>query len=295
MNVLSVENLSKSYGEKALFDKLSFAISEKQRIGLIGVNGTGKSSLLKIIAGIEEADQGKIIHANDFRVELLPQNPMFNHQCTILEQVFFGESPLMQVLREYEQALNDLQADSSDQKNQARLLTLQQRMDALNAWEANTYAKSILNRLGIQNYHRQIGELSGGQRKRVAMASALIQPADLLILDEPTNHIDNETIEWLEEFLSHYKGALLLVTHDRYFLNRVTNRILELDRGKLYSYAGNYEYFLEKRSEREEQESAKDGKTCSRENWPGFVVVQRLGQRSKRRVSDGQKSFAIKK
>ncbi|MFY0545966.1 ATP-binding cassette domain-containing protein [Brevibacillus sp. H7] len=260
MNILTAEQLSKSVGEKVLFDQISFHIAEQQRIGLIGVNGTGKSTLLKIVAGIEQPDSGKVIHANRFHVEYLPQQPEFLDDSTVLEQVFYGDSPLMHLLREYEQALADLQCKPDDTKKQERLFALQNRMDAADAWEASTQAKAVLTRLGIRDYTRPVGQLSGGQRKRVAMARALIQPADLLILDEPTNHLDHETVEWLEEFLSRYKGALLLVTHDRYFLDRVTNRIFELDRGKLYSYEGNYGAFLEKKAEREENEAASESK-----------------------------------
>jgi len=260
MQILSVENLSKSYGEKRLFENISFHIAEQQRIGLIGVNGTGKSSLLKIIAGLDTPDSGKIIHANRFVVEYLPQNPSFDEDSNVLDQVFYGDSPLIQLLRDYEMALADLQASPHDEKKQARVLELQGRMDAADAWESNTQAKMILTQLGIHDFSQPIRELSGGQRKRVAMARALIQPADLLILDEPTNHIDNETVEWLEEYLSRYKGALLLVTHDRYFLDRVTNRTFELDRGQLYSYEGNYATFLEKKAEREENEAAAESK-----------------------------------
>lgn len=260
MQILSVENLSKSYGEKRLFENISFHIAEQQRIGLIGVNGTGKSSLLKIIAGLDTPDSGKIIHANRFVVEYLPQNPSFDEDSNVLDQVFYGDSPLIQLLRDYEMALADLQASPNDEKKQARVLALQGRMDAADAWESNTQAKMILTQLGIHDFSQPIRELSGGQRKRVAMARALIQPADLLILDEPTNHIDNETVEWLEEYLSRYKGALLLVTHDRYFLDRVTNRTFELDGGQLYSYEGNYATFLEKKAEREENEAAAESK-----------------------------------
>lgn len=260
MQILSVENLSKSYGEKRLFENISFHIAEQQRIGLIGVNGTGKSSLLKIIAGLDTPDSGKIIHANRFVVECLPQNPSFDEDSNVLDQVFYGDSPLIQLLRDYEMALADLQASPHDEKKQARVLELQGRMDAADAWESNTQAKMILTQLGIHDFSQPIREMSGGQRKRVAMARALIQPADLLILDEPTNHIDNETVEWLEEYLSRYKGALLLVTHDRYFLDRVTNRTFELDRGQLYSYEGNYATFLEKKAEREENEAAAESK-----------------------------------
>ncbi|MDN9010299.1 ABC-F family ATP-binding cassette domain-containing protein [Brevibacillus laterosporus] len=260
MNILTVEHIKKSFGEKVLFDTISFHIAENQRIGLIGVNGTGKSTLLKILAGIEEADQGEIIHSNHFRVEYLPQNPEFDGDSTVLEQVFYGDTPLMQALREYEVSLEELQQDQENEHKLQRLLRAQQQMDATNAWDANTKAKTILTKLGITQFGQKVGELSGGQRKRVAMARALIQPADLLILDEPTNHIDNETVEWLEEYLSSFKGALLLVTHDRYFLDRVTNRIFELDNGKLYSYEGNYASFLEKKAEREENELAQESK-----------------------------------
>ena len=260
MQILSVENLSKGYGEKVLFDNISFHIAEQQRIGLIGVNGTGKSSLLKILAGLDTADSGKVVHANRFVVEYLPQNPSFDENSTVLDQVFYGDSPLIQLLREYEQALADLQKAPDDEKKQSRVFSLQSKMDAADAWESNTTAKMILTQLGIHDFSQRVGELSGGQRKRVAMARALIQPADLLILDEPTNHIDNETVEWLEEYLTRYKGALLLVTHDRYFLDRVTNRTFELDRGKLYSYEGNYATFLEKKAEREENEAAAESK-----------------------------------
>ncbi|KQL48901.1 ABC transporter [Brevibacillus choshinensis] len=260
MQILSVENLSKSYGEKVLFDNISFHIAEQQRIGLIGVNGTGKSSLLKIIAGLDTSDSGKLVHANRFHVEYLPQNPSFDEDSSILDQVFYGDSPLIQLLREYEEALADLQTSPDDEKKQSRVFSLQTKMDAADAWESNTQAKMILTQLGLNDFTQKVRELSGGQRKRVAMARALIQPADLLILDEPTNHIDNETVEWLEEYLSRYKGALLLVTHDRYFLDRVTNRTFELDGGKLYSYEGNYATFLEKKAEREENEAAAESK-----------------------------------
>jgi len=260
MNILSVQNISKSYGDKVLFDDISFTLNEKERIGLIGVNGTGKSTLLELLAELETPDRGKLVHASDFRVEYLPQNPEFEPNSTVLEQVFHGSSPLMQALRDHERALAELEAEPSSPEKQARLFKVQQRMDSLGAWEAGTVAKTVLTRLGIAEFDKPVGQLSGGQRKRVAMARVLIQPADLLILDEPTNHIDNETAMWLEDFLSKWKGALLLVTHDRYFLERVTNRMLELDRGKLYSYEGNYEAFLEKKAERLESEAASEDK-----------------------------------
>ncbi|MCY9657405.1 ABC-F family ATP-binding cassette domain-containing protein [Paenibacillus chondroitinus] len=260
MNILSAVNITKTYGDKVLFDDITFTVNEKQRIGLIGVNGTGKSTLLKLLAGLETADRGKLVHANHFRVEYLPQNPEFDPNSTVLEQVFHGDTPLMKTLRDYELALAELELDPSSEKKQARLFTAQSRMDEQGAWEASTLAKTVLMKLGISEFDKPVGLLSGGQRKRVAMARVLIQPADLLILDEPTNHIDNETAIWLEEFLGKWRGALLLVTHDRYFLERVTNRILELDRGKIYSYEGNYEAFLEKKAERMESEAASEDK-----------------------------------
>jgi ATP-binding cassette subfamily F protein uup len=260
LNILSVENMSKSYGEKVLFKDISFTIAEKQRIGLIGVNGTGKSSLLRIVAGLDSADQGKLVHANHFRVQYLSQNPEFADNQTVLQHVFGGDAPLMQTIRDYEQALLILEEDPENEQKQEVLFAVQQRMNDQDAWEASTQAQIILTKLGITEFQKPVSLLSGGQKKRVALASALIQPADLLILDEPTNHIDHETVKWLEEHLAKYRGALLLVTHDRYFLDRVTNRIFEINFGNLYNYEGNYEVYLEKKADREEQDASSEDK-----------------------------------
>jgi ATP-binding cassette subfamily F protein uup len=260
MKMLTVENLSKSYAEKTLFQDISFTIKEQERIGVIGVNGTGKSTLLKIIAGVELADAGQITHSKDYTIGYLPQQPDFQENLTVLEQVFHGETPLIRLLREYEMVLAQLERNSLDEKIQEHLYQCQQKMDAMNAWEASSNAKAILTKLGIDDMTKTIGELSGGQKRRVALAQALIETPDLLILDEPTNHLDYETIRWLEEYLARYSGAVLLVTHDRYFLDRVTNRIFELDHGKLYSYEGNYAAFLEGKAQREEQELALEAK-----------------------------------
>ncbi|QGQ96663.1 ABC transporter ATP-binding protein [Paenibacillus psychroresistens] len=260
MNILSVENLSKSYGEKILFKDISFTIAEKQRIGLIGVNGTGKSSLLRIVAELDSPDSGKLVHANHFRVQYLSQNPEFTETETVLQHVFGGDSPLMQTIRDYEIALQDLETDYESEQKQAKLFAVQQRMDDMDAWDASTQAQIILTKLGIEEFHKPVSLMSGGQKKRVALASALIHPADLLILDEPTNHIDHETVKWLEEHLAKYRGALLLVTHDRYFLDRVTNRIFEINFGNLYNYEGNYEVYLEKKADREEQDASSEDK-----------------------------------
>lgn len=252
MNLLSIENLAKSYGERVLFEKGSFGVDEGDKIGLIGINGTGKSTFLKVVAGVEPPDAGKINWSNNVRVGWLPQNPDFNAESTVLEQVFAGNSPIMQLIREYEDALEQTQTHPADTQRQEKLIRLSQRMDSQNAWQLENNAKTILSKLGIADTAARVGSLSGGQRKRIALASALVNPADLLILDEPTNHIDNEMVAWLEEYLQAFRGALLMVTHDRYFLDRVTNRIIEIDKGRLYSYSGNYGDFLESKANREE-------------------------------------------
>ena len=251
MNLLSTESLSKAYGEKKLFDKIAFGIDDSDKIGLIGINGTGKTSFLKVIAGIDEADAGSFIKSSNLKIEYLAQNPDFDFEITILEQVFEGSSPLMVLLREYENVSSSLEKNPSDTKLQMRLMELNAKMDLNEAWQIEREAKTVLMKLGIMEFDKKIGELSGGQRKRVAMAGALIRPCDLLILDEPTNHIDNETITYLEDYLSNRKGALLMVTHDRYFLDRVVNKIWELDEGKLYAYQGAYTKFLELKAQRE--------------------------------------------
>ena len=228
MNLMTLENISKSYSEKNLLENISFGINEGEKIGIIGVNGTGKSTLLKIIAGFEVADGGTITKANKVRVEYLPQNPDYNEDYTVLEQVFKGTSEEMRLLLEYEETLEKLNSDYSDSLN-SKLISLQDKIDALNLWDLESEAKTVLTKLGITNFNQKVKELSGGQRKRVSLASALITPCDLLILDEPTNHLDNDTIDYLEEYLNSRRGSLLMITHDRYFLDRVCNRIIELD------------------------------------------------------------------
>lgn len=268
MEILTVEHLVKGYGDKQLFNDISFAIAEKERIGLIGVNGTGKSTLIRVIAGIEEADQGSIHHSKDFKITYLKQDPELDPALTVLEEVFAGEATIMVLMRQYEQALLALERKPEDVALQNRLINLQQQMDQFQAWDANTTAKMILTKLGITSFEQTMEQLSGGQKKRVAIAKALIQPADLLLLDEPTNHLDNQSIEWLEGYLSTYQGSIVLITHDRYFLNRITNRIMELEKGKIYRYQGNYETFLEKKAEREaleRQNEQKHANTLKRE------------------------------
>ncbi len=260
MSLLQAELITKSYGEKTLFDGISFSLEEKQRIGLIGVNGTGKSSLLKILAGIESMDSGALHHANQFHVEYLPQDPVFVEEKTILETVFDSDVPLFNTVRKYEEALQNVMNFPEKEATQEKLIQAQEEMDRLQAWDFSTQAKTILTKLGLTQFDAMVNELSGGQQKRVALAKAFINPADLLILDEPTNHIDNATVEWLEQYLANYSGTLLLVTHDRYFLNRVTNRIFELDKGRLFEYEGNYATFLEQKAMREEREAKEEDK-----------------------------------
>ena len=249
MNLITLENISKSYSEKKLVENISLGINDKEKIGLIGVNGTGKSTLLKIIAGAEIPDDGTITKANKVRIEYLPQNPYYDEDATVLEQVFKGTCEEMKIIGDYQDILDKINK-SYDEKLNEKLLNLQEKMDALNLWDLESSAKTVLTKLGIKDFNQKVKELSGGQRKRVSLASALITPCELLILDEPTNHLDNDTIDWLESYLNSFKGSILMITHDRYFLDRVTNRILELDKGILYSYEGNYSVFLEKKMNR---------------------------------------------
>ncbi|NLK96719.1 MAG: ABC-F family ATP-binding cassette domain-containing protein [Epulopiscium sp.] len=253
MNLLSAENLTKSFGEKILFKNISFGINEGEKVGVIGINGTGKSTFLKVLTGIEAPDSGNISTANGLRIEYLSQHPSFEDDATVLQQIFNGNNPTIELIREYEDTLNKLSVDPENKTLQEKLLKLNQKMDSADAWSMESEAKMILTKLGISSFDAKVGTLSGGQRKRVALAGALIRPSDLLILDEPTNHIDNDTILWLEEYLNKRKGALIMITHDRYFLDRIANRIIELDSGQLYEYKGNYSDFLEAKTLREEQ------------------------------------------
>lgn len=257
MNLLNVENISKSYNEKRLFKNISLGINEGDKIGLIGINGTGKTTLLKIIAGMEEADEGEVVKGSLVRIEYLPQKIFFDSNATVEEQVFKGNSKNMILIRQYHEAISNPNTSSEE------LLNLTNEMDAMNLWNLENEAKAVLTKLGISDFKAKVECLSGGEKKRIALASALINPSELLVLDEPTNHLDNDTIEWLEEYLAKKKGALLMITHDRYFLDMVVNKIIELDKGNLYSYEGNYNNYLEKKLEREEMEVASEKKRRS--------------------------------
>ncbi|CAM3982395.1 ABC transporter-like protein [Lederbergia lenta] len=254
LKIFSVDKITKTYGEKQLFDDITFHIQEKERIGIIGVNGTGKSSLLKIIAGVDDADAGQFIHPKDYSIGYLPQIPDLDEALTILDQVYQSDAPIIRLMKAHEEALLQLAAEPESEKLQENLFRLQKQMDAENGWEASTDAKVILSKLGLDDISQKVGTLSGGQKKRVALAQVLIETPDLLLLDEPTNHLDYQSIRWLEGYLGKYPNAVMIVTHDRYFLDNIANRILELDHGKLYSYKGNYQSFIEAKALREEQE-----------------------------------------
>ncbi len=262
MLLLSIENLAHSYGERTLFKNVNLNIETGDKIGLIGINGTGKSTLLRHVAEMdggrdpETGEPGKIIPNGTCVIEYLPQDPPFDPEATVIGQIFQGDSPMMKLLRNYESVLDETALHPDDAGVQRRLLEVQQQMDQHFAWQLESEAKAVLNRLGITDFNQKMKTLSGGQRKRVALAGVLVRPSDLLILDEPTNHMDNETVAWLEGQLQKRKGALLMVTHDRYFFDRVINRTLELDNGTAYLYTANYSGFLQKRAERRELESA---------------------------------------
>ena len=259
---LKVTDLKKTYGEKDLFDQISFLVHEKDRIGLIGTNGTGKTSLLNIIAGIDsgDGDRQTVFYPTDYRIGYLSQAAEFSDELTVLQAVFQGNSPLIQTVRAYEEALIELGENGEDPNVQKRYAKAEEQMNKEDAWTTDTNAKIILQKLGISELDKKINTLSGGQKKRVSLAQVLIDEPDLLLLDEPTNHLDYQAIEWLENYLKQYRGALLMVTHDRYFLDRVANRIFELSFGKLYEYKGNYEAYVLEKAERDRVEVEQEEK-----------------------------------
>lgn len=253
MTIFTVRSLHKDFGIKEILRDASFSLSEGDKVGLIGTNGSGKSTLLKIMAGLESKDSGELWVNSSAKIVYLPQQPDLDENCTVLEQVFADSGDQMSMVREYEDISHHLAHGLGDSdKLMAQLSSLSERMEATGAWEVETNAKIILTQLGIEDFDAKISNLSGGYRKRIAMAAALLSAPDMLLMDEPTNHLDALSVEWLQNYLQRFQGALLLITHDRYFLDRVTNRILEIDRGELYNYAGNYAYYLEKKAEAEE-------------------------------------------
>lgn len=260
MHLISIEHISKSYGEKVLFEDVHFGVEDGDKIGIIGVNGTGKSTFLKVIAGIEHADSGKVSIANHAVIRMLSQDPQFEANETALEHVLGGDSPQLQAYKQYARALEAVELNPSSSEAQEQLVKANAKMEEHGAWQIESEAKQALNKLGIHNFDMKVEHMSGGQRKRVAMAAALVLPSDILILDEPTNHIDNESVAWLEGMLQKRRGALLMITHDRYFLDRVSNRIIELDKGRAFFYQANYSRFLELKLDREEREAASESK-----------------------------------
>ena len=275
MSIIIAEKISKSYGDKLLFTDIDLTIEEGEKLCLLGINGTGKSTLLQIIAGSEEADSGRITRSKKIRIEYLGQNPEYTISRSILEEVLAVDTPLNRLLLEYDRVLEKNERFPEQKEYQEEIIRLSQKVDELEGWKTESEAKTVLSKLGLNNYRQNVLQLSGGEKKRVALAAAILNPADLLILDEPTNHLDYQAISWLEEYLIGYKKALLMVTHDRYFLDRVGTRILELSEGEIYSYQGNYSTYLEKKLLREEQEEASRKK---RENlWRNELKWVRRG------------------
>ena len=249
MNLLSVENISKAFGERIILENISFGINKDQKIAFIAKNGTGKTTLLNIIAGKDQPDSGQVVFRKGIHMGFLAQNPSFNEELTVEETIFATDNPILRLIQEYEHALRHPENEMAYQK-------AFEQMERHNAWDFETQYKQILFRLKLDNLQLKVKNLSGGQKKRLALANVLISKPDLLILDEPTNHLDLEMIEWLEQYFAKENLTLFIVTHDRYFLERVCNEILELDNGELFSYKGNYSYFLEKKEQRLAQEQA---------------------------------------
>jgi len=252
MSIFTLQSVQKDFGIKEILKDASFSLDATDKVGLIGTNGSGKSTLLKMIAGLEPIDSGQLLVNSGARVVYLPQQPELDENHTVLEQVFADSGEQMTLVREYEELSHKLAHTPEDSQLMARFSRVMQRMEATGAWDLETKAKIILTKLGIEDFDARIGNLSGGYRKRIALAAALLSEPDVLLIDEPTNHLDAMSVEWLQSYLNSYRGAILLITHDRYFLDRVTNRIIEIDRGDLYTYSGNYSYYLEKKALAEE-------------------------------------------
>ncbi len=250
MEAYKIEHLNKSYADKEIFNDLNLSISEHERIGLVGINGTGKSTLLKVIGGLDEDFTADITHPNQYRIRYSSQKQDLNGHMTVFEAVLSSDTPTLRIIKKYEEAVNRYALDQSD-SNFNKMMEAQEEMDQKDAWDYNAEIKTILSKLGIHDTTKKIVELSGGQKKRVVLAKTLIEQPDLLLLDEPTNHLDFESIRWLINYVKQYPHTVLFVTHDRYFLNEVSTRIIELDRGKLKTYPGNYEDYIVMRAENE--------------------------------------------
>ena len=262
MSIVTLQNVKKDFGIKEILQDASCSIEPNEKVGLIGVNGSGKSTLLKMIAGIEPTDGGERLVKSGARVIYLPQQPEIDENLTVIDQVFADSGKQMSLVREYEDLSHKIAHAKGNEQNElmSRLAKVTEEMESVGAWELETKAKIILSKLGIEDLDARVGDLSGGYRKRIALATALLNEPDLLLMDEPTNHLDAESVEWLQEYLGRFGGAILLITHDRYFLDRVTNRILEIDRADLFNYAGNYSYYLEKKAQQEESIASSERK-----------------------------------
>lgn len=260
MKTLKAKNLTKTYGEKQLFQSINFTINENDRIGLIGTNGSGKTNLLNAVAGIDPADSGEFEAPNDYRIAYLKQSSEINQYETVRDFIYSGAQEVFRVIKRYEQVLAQYTDNPTSNTIFEKFTKAEDEMNRLDAWNTESNIKTILTQLHVDMLDAPINQLSGGQVKRIALAQALLEPADLLLLDEPTNHLDFDSIEWLEKYLADYKGALLLVTHDRYFLDRVTNHIWELSFGHLYEYEGNYAKYVEQKALREQQNEASQEK-----------------------------------
>jgi len=252
MGIITLQSVKKDFGIKEILKDASFSLDATDKVGLIGTNGSGKSTLLKMIAGLETLDSGQIVINSGAKIIYLPQQPDVDENRTVLEQIFADSGEHMKLVREYEKLSHNLSHHPDDAQLMSRLSSVMQKMEATGAWELETNAKIILTKLGITDLDAKVGTLSGGYRKRIALATALLSEPDVLLMDEPTNHLDALSVEWLQSYLNRYRGALLLITHDRYFLDKVTNRIIEIDRGDIYTYSGNYSYYLEKKALAEE-------------------------------------------